>query len=242
MAAHVPTSTDDIVVTEGTGSQGHPHKTVFEDIVKARHSTRRFTNEHVSFSLLQESLALAQLAPSNSNTQPWRIYFASSKARERLRDALLKAASADHPKIPPLPDDYKHYRSELGLQVYGEGLGIPRDDKEARAAAVLKNFEFFGAPHVGIICMDKVLEKWDAMAVGMYLQILILALTARGVDTCLEVSIIGYPDVIRKTLGIGDELDLLCGIAIGYGDPTSRVNNIHTGREAFDKHVTVLRE
>ena len=242
MAAHTLTSNDDVVVSKPTATQDHPYRTIFEDIVKARHSTRRFTDEPVSFTLLQESLALAQLAPSNSNTQPWRTFFASTKARDRLRDQLLKAASAEHPKIPPLPDDYKHYRSELGLQVYGEGLGIPRDDKEARAAAVLKNFEFFGAPHVGVICMEKVLEKWDAMAVGMYLQTLILALTARGVDTCLEVSIIGYPDIIRKTLGIGDELDLLCGIAIGYGDPTSRVNNVHTGREDFDKHVTVLRE
>ena len=242
MAARVLTSSDDTVVSKGTEVQDHPHRTIFEDIVKARHSTRLFTDEHVPFALLQESLALAQLAPSNSNTQPWRIFFASSTARDRLRDALLKAAGADHPKIPPLPDNFKHYRSELGRQVYGEGLGIPRDDKEARAAAVLKNFEFFGAPHVGVICMEKVLEKWDAMGVGMYLQTLVLALTARGVDTCLEVSIIGYPDVIRKTMGIGDELDLLCGIAVGYGDPTSGVNKIHTGREDFDKHVTILRE
>ena len=242
MAAHPPTSADNATVSKDAELPHHPRKIVFEEIVKARHSTRKFTDEHVPFSVLQESLALAQLAPSNSNTQPWRLFFASLKARERLRDALLKAASIDHPKISPLPDDYKHYRSELGLQVYGEGLGIPRDDKEARAAAVLQNFEFFGAPHVGIICMDKALEKWDAMSVGMFVQTLVLALTARDVDTCLEVSVIGYPEVIRETLGIGNELDLLCGIAIGYGDATSKVNSIHTGRQDVEKYIKVFRE
>jgi nitroreductase len=45
--------------------------------------------------------ALAQLAPSNSNIQPWRIVFAAGPARARLVEALLEAARRGPPNIPP---------------------------------------------------------------------------------------------------------------------------------------------
>ena len=81
----------------------------------------------------------------------------------------------------------------------------------AQHAAVLRNFEFFGAPVAAVLCMSSDLEKWDAMSVGLYLQTLTLALTERGLGTCAEVSVAGYPDILRKELGIGEDLDVLCG-------------------------------
>ena len=48
------------------------------------------------------------------------------------------------------------------------------------AAAVTRNFDFFGAPLAGIACMQRDLGPADAVSVGMYLQTLMLALTARG--------------------------------------------------------------
>ena len=39
------------------------------------------------------------------------------------------------------------------------------------------------------------LGKADALSVGMYLQTLVLVLTARGLGTCVEVALAGYPDV-----------------------------------------------
>jgi hypothetical protein len=45
------------------------------------------------------------------------------------------------------------FRQELGMQVYGS-MGISRDDQEGRLLAVLRNYEFFGAPIVGIDFVD----------------------------------------------------------------------------------------
>jgi hypothetical protein len=45
---------------------------------------------------------------------------------------------------------------------------------------VVRNFDFFGAPLVGIVSMHRELGPADAVSVGMYLQTLILALSARG--------------------------------------------------------------
>jgi nitroreductase len=211
-----------------------------EKSVKERHSTRKFLPRPVPRSLVNEALALAQHAPSNSNIQPWRMVLASGAARDRLKDSLLDVAGQETPNIPPLPEAFRHYRQELGMQVYGVGMGIAREDKESRAAAVLRNFEFFGAPLIGIVCMHSDLGPADAVSVGMYVQTLLLALTERCLDTCVEVSVAGYPDVIRGELGIAPELLIICGLAIGYSDPAFAANHLRISREAVEKNVIFL--
>src|SRR6516162_989229 len=65
--------------------------------IRERHSTRMFLPQQpVPRALVNEALALAQLAPSNSNIQPWRMVFATGPARARLVEALLEAAHRGH--------------------------------------------------------------------------------------------------------------------------------------------------
>jgi hypothetical protein len=47
----------------------------------------------------------------------------------------------------------------------------------------------------------------------MYLQTLMLALSARGLCTCVEVSVAGYPNVVRAELKIPPELTIICALA-----------------------------
>lgn len=60
------------------------------------------------------------------------------------------------------------------------------------------------------------------MGVGMFLQNLLLALTARGLGTCVQVSIAGYPEIVREQLGIAADMRILCGLAVGYQTRTFR--------------------
>jgi nitroreductase len=210
---------------------------IFDQLVRDRHSTRKFLPRPVPRSLIDESLALAQLAPSNSNIQPWQMLFATGAARDRLTHALLDVAKQEAPHIPPLPQQFTHFRSELGSEVYGKGMGITRENKEGRAAAVLRNYDFFGAPLVGIVCMHRDLDAPDALSVGMYLQTLLLALTEHGLGTCVEVSVAGYPEIIRKELDVAPELLILCGVAIGYSDPDFPANQLHIFREAVEQNI-----
>src|SRR6516164_9823526 len=105
---------------------------IFEEIVKGRRSIRKFLPLPVPKELIYECLALAQRAPSNSNIQPWRIFIAAGAVRDQLKDALLEVAREGTPSVPSLPEHFVHFRKELGIRVYGEGMGIPRDDKEGR--------------------------------------------------------------------------------------------------------------
>jgi nitroreductase len=203
-----------------------------DQAIRERRSTRMFLPRPVPRDLVNEALALAQWAPSNSNIQPWRLVLVSGAARDRLKDALFKVADRDKPDIPPLPKTFEHYRKdalfkvvdhdkpdipplpkafehyryELGAEVYGS-MGITIADTARHEAAVMRNFDFFGAPLVGIVSMHRELGPADAVSVGMYLQTLILALTARGLGTCVEVSVAGYHDVVRDNYnGLGRRL------------------------------------
>jgi nitroreductase len=210
-----------------------------EQTIRERHSTRLFLSQPVPRGLVEEALALAVHAPSNSNIQPWHLVFASGPPRDRLVKALLAEAQRRPPNIPPLPESFKHFRSELGVQVYG-AMGITREDKAGHTAAVLRNWEFFRAPLAGIVCMHKDLGPADALSVGMFLQTLLLALTARGLGTCVEVSVAGYPEIVRAQLAIPAELSILCGLAVGYPDPDFAANKLHIGREPLGKNVVFL--
>jgi nitroreductase len=210
-----------------------------DQAIRERHSTRMFLPRPVPRDLVNEALALAQRAPSNSNIQPWRLVLASGAARDRLKAALFKVVDHGKPDIPPLPKAFEHYRYELGAEVYGS-MGITIADTARHAAAVMRNFDFFGAPLVGIVSMHRELGPADAVSVGMYLQTLMLALTARGLGTCVEVSVAGYHDAVRTELNIPPELTIITGLAVGYTDPDFPANKLRIGRDPVARHVVFL--
>ena len=208
-----------------------------EQAINERRSIRMFLpDKPVPRELVDRALELAIRAPSNSNVQPWHLRLVSGAARDRLVAALLDEASSKPPVVPELPELFAHLRRELGAKVYGS-MGITRDDSEGRRIAVLRNWEFFRAPLAGIVCMHRDLHYVDSLGVGMFLQTFLLALTAHGLGTCVQVSIAGYPEMVREQLSISDEYAILCGLAIGYPDPTFPANTLRTDRNPIEHNV-----
>lgn len=216
----------------------------FGDVVRSRRSSRMFLpDKPVPHELLDEALTLAMRAPSNSNTQPWHLFLATGERRVRLVDALLAAVDAAPPAIGTagLPPQFAHRRRESGALVYG-AMGIERDDAAGRWAAQRRNWEFFHAPVAGVVCMHRDFTHVDAMGVGMFLQTLLLALTERGLGSCVQVSISFYPDVLREQLDIPDDLTILCGMSIGYADPQFAANHLDTPRNPIGENVVFLQD
>jgi nitroreductase len=54
------------------------------------------------------------------------------------------------------------------------------------------------------------------------------------------VSIAGYPDVVREQLNIGEDMRILCGLAIGYPDPAFPGNTIRVPRNPVEKNVVFV--
>ena len=74
----------------------------------------------------------------------------------------------------------------------------------------------------------------------MFLQTLVLALTARGLGACVQVSIAGYPEIVRDQLDIPIEFTILCGLAVGYPDPGFPANKLRIGRNPIENDVVFL--
>ncbi len=211
-----------------------------DDAVRQRHSTRMFLpDKPVPTQLVDEAIELAMRAPSNSNSQPWELYLVGGEQRQRLAAALLSAVDESPPTLESagLPPRFADRRRESGALVYG-AMGITRNDRESRWLAQRRNWEFFGAPIAGVMCMHRDGGPLEALGVGMFLQTFLLGLAERGIDSCVQMSIALYDHVVREQLGIPDDLTVLCGLSLGYEDPLFPANSVRTPRDPVSEHVT----
>jgi nitroreductase len=215
-----------------------------DETIRQRRSVRGFLPRPVPRELLLEALELAQHAPSNCNVQPWRVYLASGEVAQGLREKLVEAAKAGLPQQadPPIDVFFAGYRDRqiaCAKELYGQ-MGVARDDRPARFAAELRNFEFFDAPHVAYVCMDERFGLGVALDVGMYVQTLMLALWARGVASCPQAALRSYPGIAREQLGIAAEERILCGLSIGYEDAEFPANRTRQPRDPVEMNVRLL--
>ncbi|MEV5686501.1 nitroreductase family protein [Streptomyces sp. NPDC052164] len=215
-----------VVPTELSGSA--------EKLIRGRHATRAFRPEAVPEDTMRRILSLAGTAPSNSNAQPWQLEVASGAARQRLTDALRKAhterrTSVDFPYSEEMyAQVHKTRRAAFGAELYG-ALGIGPDDHASRAAYDLESLRFYGAPHAAFLFVHGDGEARLAADAGAYMQTLLLAMTAYGVDSCPQGLLSFYADTVRTELGVTGG-KLLVGISFGYADESAPANRVRTGR------------
>ena len=216
----------------------------FSDTVRARRSIRQFLPTPLSDQTIRDVLEEAQLAPSNCNTQIWSVHVVSGETLQRLRERMLKAHYACDEStdfsfdIAAFTGRYGERNSELGKHYY-ESLSIKREDKEGRARAVAKNYEFFNAPHVAFLFMPTVGDSVrTAGDLGLYGQTLMLSLASRGIGSIPLTSSASYTNVIRETLGIPADMKFLHAIAFGHADPDAPANANRMGRDPVAQCVT----
>ena len=215
--------------------------TVYSGIVNARKSVRAFRSKPVPPELLEKIFAVALRAPSNCNTQPWQVHVASGDAVEQLRKVLPEAFSnmefsMDFPYDGAYEGVYRERQHGAAMALY-EVMGIKRGEKDKRAAAMLKNFEFFGAPHVAFLFLPEPFGLREAIDVGMYAQSLMLSMVAHGLGCIPQTALSFHADKVRDVLAISADNKLLFGISFGFEDTEDPVNNCHTGRGALSDLV-----
>ena len=79
--------------------------------------------------------------------------------------------------------------------------------------------------------IDKQLNQGSWLDMGMFLQNVMLAAKALGLDTCPQASLAEYPDQVRELLGLPSELAVVCGMSLGYADTGQAVNQYRLSRE-----------
>jgi|TARA_Y100000780_G_scaffold72553_1_gene65015 hypothetical protein len=206
------------------------------DALRSRRSVRGFLDKPVPEETLKAIFELAQLAPSNCNIQPWKVFVASGEVRDELRRRMVEKVTAGVPMEPDFEPNagkfsgvYRQRQVDCAVELYNN-MGIARDDKPGRMRAQLRNFELFDAPHVVFIGMEREFGPTVALDVGMYIQSLMLAMTAYGVGSCAQGSMRYFPNDVREIFGEPASTAILVGISFGYEDPDVAANRTRVGR------------
>jgi nitroreductase len=132
-----------------------------------------------------------------------------------------------------LEDKYLKRQGDFASRYY-ECLGIDRSDQAARHTQSGRNFLFFDAPVGCIFSIHESLERGSWIDYGVFLQTIMIAAKARGIDTCPQISFAKYHAVIRRHLPIPQDETVICGMSMGYADPQASVNSFGIPREAVD--------
>lgn len=212
------------------------------DSIYARHSVRGFLDKEVPQDVMNRIFEIAQQSPSNCNVQPWKAYVASGELKNKLRQQMVEATASgvtpnpDYPYRGNFENEYRKRQVDCAVALYTK-MGIGRDDKEGRMRAVLRNFEFFDAPHIAFIGMHPDFGTTVAIDVGMFAQSLMLSMVAFGLHSCPMGTMRNYPDMVREAFEIEDGTKILFGISFGYEDPDVAANETRTTRDDISANV-----
>ncbi|MDX3893651.1 nitroreductase [Pusillimonas sp.] len=211
--------------------------------IESRQSIRAFASRPVERDVLNGILAVASRAPSGVNAQPWKTYVLQGRARDTLVEkvcAAHDAVYADPEEAARYKEAYAYYpqkwispylerRRENGWGLYGL-LGIAKGEKDRMHAQHQRNFRFFDAPVGLFFTVNTIMGQGALLDCGAFMQNIMIAARARGLDTCPQAAWNSYASIILPHLGAGDDEMLVCGMALGYAAPDELVNTFRTPR------------
>lgn len=189
---------------------------VLARLVAERRTIRRFRRDHPGRGRIERLVALAALAPSASNRQPWRFLLVDAPASIAALAADAEAAVARAAwTIPPALAG--------GFASYGDYFTRFRAAPvtvavACREHAVLGHLVGDGAAADDRAAIADMEAVSPLVATGMAVQNLLLAAHADGLGaSCLTGPLIARP-ALEARLGIAAPWRLACLVALGFAD------------------------
>lgn len=108
----------------------------------------------------------------------------------------------------------------------------------AREAAILRNYDFFGAPVGLFFVTGRELGHGQWAHLGMFIQSVALAAWEFGLGTCIQEAWAKVRETLHRHFALASEDMIYCGMALGYADPEAPVNFFRSSREEVDDFAT----
>ncbi|MDR2356989.1 MAG: nitroreductase [Oscillospiraceae bacterium] len=209
------------------------------EAIESRRSVRAFLPKPVDRDTLDAILEAASRSPSWANSQPWEVFVATGGTLERIREGYGEMYAKKAPAAPetPFPTAWTESAKKRQQQLYPDMVRDCGDIGEQFGAL---NQALFNAPVVVYVCMDKMLSEWSLYDIGAYSQSLLLAALEKGLGGIQAITLTLYPNVLRRELGIPDNLKITIGIALGYPDRDNRINNFVSARSPLSETARIL--
>lgn len=228
---------------------------------------REFLPDPIDQEVLKNIVAEGLLAPSWSDTRPYRVALATGATRDRISQALqhrardisrlrgnsalerIRARLATRGSVSPdtfvprvYPPELRARQIELAKSLF-EHMGIARTDNAGREMFARRNYEFFGAPAVAFIFARQGMGHYSALDVGHFMMSMMLSAQAQGIGTCAQGSLAHWSRPVREEFDVPAHYDLLCGLSFGYPALSAPINHF-TAPETRTEDILIspLRE
>ncbi len=212
------------------------------EALTTRRTIRAFKPDRIDRDLLTKILEPALHAPSWANTQPWEIFVAVGEPLERLRKAYavnLKDCVPRNPDIA-MPGEWpEQCRTRMDALKAERTAVLQQECKDPASIPDMMqmNYRLFNAPAVVFLCMDRCLTPWSLFDLGAMSHGIMLAAEEHGIGSAVAVTLAAHPDLIRRELGIPDNLAIVIGIALGHPDPDHPQNKFRSARRRVEEVV-----
>lgn len=220
---------------------------IVDEVIENRHSCRAFLPNAVPEEVVADILRIASRAPSGTNTQPWKAYVLTGNVLTQLSERM-RAAFDDPEEAATHSEPYAYYprkwispyierRRKVGLDLYAL-LGIAKGDAKRMHEQHARNYDFFGAPVGLIFTIGTIMEAGSFLDYGMFIQSVMLAAKARGLDTCPQAAPLQFHRIIREQLQLPDDEMPIVAMSLGFEDTSAPVNSLRTVRAPLEEWVT----
>jgi nitroreductase len=207
--------------------------------IQERKSIRAFKPDLIPKERIEEILMWATRAPSAINLQPWEITVVMGEERERLSRRLIKAyrekqISCGPGNVKPLSKTVaaRGAKTLHMMNPFFEKMAVQSDPFINEGSCA-----FYGAPAAILLCMDQSFPPARSVDIGLVLAYLILAAHEFGLGTCPIGLVTAYEDEIKDLLNIQESKSVVLGLALGYPDWKSPINEFKSPREDLGKLV-----
>jgi nitroreductase len=210
------------------------------EAIEARRSYRVFKENPVSKTLIEKILIAGGQAPSSANMQPWEFVVVSGQKRDDLSQMMLKSFLSQKKGYDILgkenffPQQILDRRKKFFKDMFKK---LSKHNESPMKYVMEGSLRFYDAPIIIFVFIDKRIEKRFLFDIGACVQNVVLAAQSEGLGTHLLGLVLKYQNVVKKTLHLSEDKEMVVGICLGYPDMENPINDFTPARADLDQFV-----
>ncbi|MDO8635995.1 MAG: nitroreductase family protein [Dehalococcoidia bacterium] len=209
------------------------------NLIKARHSIRRWQNKEVPLELLKKAVDLATWAPNGGNKQNWRFYIITNRNTiNSIADEVQNTTNqmASWPEAREFVADVDRWRERAGFfRSAPAAIAVSASQYISEADKILGAREKFD-PEASKMRVWRNSANTKIQSVASAIAYLLLILHQMGLGAVWMTGPIQAKGNLEKLLGVPSHMDLVAFIPIGYPGE----NPVIRGRRPVEEVIEII--
>ena len=212
------------------------------EAIKSRKSIRAYKPDPVPRETLMKVMEAARHAVSWGNSQPWEFAVLGGKQMEEVRETLYNKPDSGEGFAPDFPystfiEPFEHRVAQITEQIWEAFGAAPENESDTqRVMAIMRRN--YDAPHMIVSYIDRSLDVFSLLDIGAAIQLILLEAHNAGLGCCVMAATAGYPDDLRRILGLPETKRIILGISLGYPDWDSPKNQWQRHKEPVEQYTS----